>query len=187
MHFDADLQQAAKEYELIRCRLMKFFECKNCTTASDLTDETINRVARRISEGEDIPRHQLKGYFYGVAGNVLKEHRNRSDKITYSIDVLDPFHHPVEDPLETIRLRSEKTLLEQLLECLESCVKKLPETEQKMILVYYEGEYGVKIENRKKVAQIFGLNINNLRIRVYRIREKLEKCVQLYSKEIAGE
>ncbi len=171
----------------MRSRLIKFFECRNCEFAHDLTDETINRVARRISEGEIIPSNSLSGYCYGVAHNVLKEHRNRPEKNTYSIDILEASHHPVENPQITNRLRSEKMFRERLLECLDSCVKKLPDKDQEIILVYYEGEYGAKIKNRRKIAQIFGTNLNNLRIRVYRIREKLETCVQLCRKESASE
>ena len=174
-------------YELMRARLIKFFEFRKCEIAHDLTDETINRVARRISEGEIIPSNSLSAYFYGVARNVLKEHRNSPEKNAYSIDLLESSHHPLVNPLETNRLRSEKNLLEQLLECLDSCVRKLPDKEQEIILVYYEGEYGAKIENRRKIARVFGMNINNLRIRVFRIREKLERCVQLCRKKAASE
>lgn len=187
MRFAADTEHAAEKYELMRSRLIKFFECNQCEIARDLTDETINRVARRISEGEIIPPNSLSAYFYGVARNVLKEHRNNPEKNTYSLDILEPSQHPVENPQITKRLRSEKTLLEQMLECLDFCIKKLPEKEQEIILVYYEGEYGAKIANRKKIAQVFGMNINNLRIRAYRIREKLEKCVQLCSNKAASE
>jgi RNA polymerase sigma factor (sigma-70 family) len=187
LRFDADTDRAAQEYELMRSRLIKYFECRNCEVARDLTDETINRVARRISEGEIIPPHSLSGYFYGVARNVLKEYLNSPEKNTYSLDLLEAALHPVENPQTTNLLRSEKTLLEQLLECLDSCVKRLSEKDQKIILVYYEGEYGAKIENRRKIAQVFGMNINNLRIRAYRIREKLEKCVQLCRKKAASE
>ncbi len=171
----------------MRSRLIKFFECRNCEIALDLTDETINRVARRISEGENIPPASLSAYFYGVARNVLKEHRNSPEKNACSLDLLESSRHPVENPLEINRLRSEKNLLEQLLECLDSCVNKLSDKDREIILVYYEGEYGAKIENRRKIARIFGMNINNLRIRVFRIREKLERCVQLCRKKAVSE
>jgi RNA polymerase sigma factor (sigma-70 family) len=185
LRFDADSQQAAEKYELMRRQLTKFFECRNCDSASELTDETINRVTRKISEGENIPANSLSAYFYGVARNVLREFRNHPEKTAVSIDNLESLHHPVAPPLINNPLNLEKKLLEQMLECLDSCLGELPEKEQKIILVYYEGEYGAKIENRKKIATLFGMNINNLRIRVYRIREKLEKCVQLCSGKIA--
>jgi RNA polymerase sigma factor (sigma-70 family) len=187
LRFDADTQQAAEKYELMRRQLIKFFECRNCESARELTDETINRVTRKISEGENIPANSLSAYFYGVARNVLKEFRNNPEKAAISIDDLESLHHSVEPLLVDKRPNLEKALLEQMLECLESCLRELPEKEQKIILVYYEGEYGAKIENRKKIATLFGMNINNLRIRVYRIREKLERCVRLCSNETATE
>jgi hypothetical protein len=46
-----------------------------------------------------------------------------------------------------------------------------------MILSYYEGKERVKIENRKRMAETLGVPMNSLRIRVHRIREKLENCL----------
>jgi RNA polymerase sigma factor (sigma-70 family) len=187
LRFDADLQQAAEKYELMRRQLIKFFECRNCEFAYELTDESINRVTRKISEGEDIPANALSAYFYGVARNVLREFRLNPEKNAISIDHLEAFQHPSENPLTVNLERAEKNLAEQLLQCLDGCLQELPEKERKIILVYYEGEYGARIENRKKVARRFRMNINNLRIRVFRIRAKLEQCVALCrNKSAAG-
>src|ERR1051325_4279811 len=79
--FDEEVDRAAEKYELIRSRLIKFFESRRCNLAVELTDETINRVSRRISEGETIPQQSLSGYFYGVARNVWKEYLNSPDQV----------------------------------------------------------------------------------------------------------
>jgi RNA polymerase sigma factor (sigma-70 family) len=187
LRFDADLQQAAEKYELMRRQLIKFFECRNCEFAYELTDETINRVTRKISEGENIPANSLSAYCYGVARNVLRESRLHPEKNAISIDQLESLQHPSENPLTANFERAEKKQLDQLLECLDGCLQELPEKERKIILIYYEGEYGARIENRKKVAKRFRMNINNLRIRVFRIRAKLEQCVALCrNKSVVG-
>src|SRR5947207_1069954 len=53
--FDSNPERAAEKYELMRSRLVTFFECRGCAAAFDLTDATVDRVARRILEGENIP------------------------------------------------------------------------------------------------------------------------------------
>ena len=75
---DQNREQAASRYEIIRRKLMKYFECRGCCSPEDLADETINRVARRIYEGKEIWTSEPANYFYGVARNVLKEYRGRT-------------------------------------------------------------------------------------------------------------
>lgn len=182
--FDEDENQAADKFELMRSRLNRFFESRRCNLALELSDETINRVIRRISEGENIPEQMLSGYFYGVARNVLKEHLISPDRTTFSLDSLEPKHHPLHNFLEANRLQSERSYRERMLDCLEACVKELPAKDQEMILFYYQGEANSKIENRKNMASRFGFNLNNLRIRVFRIRARLEKCVEVCRRNI---
>ena len=54
---------AGEEYEKLRARLMYFFERKGCRIPAELTDETINRIARKMEEGleiEDLFRFSLR-------------------------------------------------------------------------------------------------------------------------------
>ena len=174
---DADRQRAGEKYELIRAQLIKFFECRGCVSPRDLADETINRVARKIMEGEQIHPDALAGYFYGVARNVFREHLRSLEREAPLLDDLPPSEHPSTDPIELGQRQTERLNLERRLECLESCVKHLPPEHRTLIISYYEGEERVKIENRRRMAQALGIPINILRIRVHRIREKLERCV----------
>ena len=171
----------------MRSRLIKFFEARRCNLAVELTDETMNRVIRRISEGESIPDPSLSGYFYGVARNVLKEQMINPDRSTYSIESLESRQHPSQNWTQANQVQSERSFLEQMLDCLDACVQELPSTDQELILIYYQGEAGARIENRKNIAGKFGLNLNNLRIRVFRIRARLEKCVELCRRKFLQE
>ncbi|HXG94294.1 MAG TPA: sigma-70 family RNA polymerase sigma factor [Blastocatellia bacterium] len=176
--FDSDHDRAGEKYEAVRKGIMKFFECRGCLSPQDLADETINRVAHKIAKGEKIHEGALVGYFYGVARNVFREHLRNPVRNSSSLDSIAQFQHPFEDPIEIFEIRSEQFLLEQRLRCLESCVKKLPDEARGLIISYYEGEVGAKIENRRRLAGVFNLTPNSLRIRVHRIREKLEDCVR---------
>lgn len=143
---------------------MRFFEWNGCNSAEDLVDATINRVARRIDEGEKI--ENLKGYFFKVALHVLQEWKRIL--IPGPLDELPetPQPEPVDEEKET-RLR-----------CLDECLEKLAIQNSKLILEYYQDERRAKIDHRKQLAQALGIPLNALRIRAHRIRGFLEKCVE---------
>jgi len=47
-----------------------------------------------------------------------------------------------------------------------------------LIIEYYQGEKGAKIQNRKRLTERFGVPVNTLRMRALRLREKLQGCVE---------
>jgi DNA-directed RNA polymerase specialized sigma24 family protein len=67
---------------------------------------------------------------------------------------------------------------ERALRCLERCVAELDAERREMVIGYYYGEQRAKIENRRRLASKFGLTMNALSIRTFRIRERLEICVR---------
>jgi RNA polymerase sigma factor (sigma-70 family) len=142
-----------------------------------LADETINRVARKLAEGAQVQHGSLSSYFYGVARNVFHEHLRSPGRNLASIETLLPHQHPFERPPGAPGPRSDQFDLEMKLACLDACTQSLPAETRKMILSYYEGKERVKIENRKRMAETLGVPMNSLRIRVHRIREKLENCL----------
>lgn len=177
LRFDSDRERAGQKYELVCAGLSKFFECRGCSAPYELTDETVNRVARKVAEGEEIPQSALSAYFYGVARNVLKEFNRSHEKSLVSIDGLLPSQLPVVGTTEAIEGELERLDLEKRLKCLDQCVKSLPPETGHLIVSYYQGEEGAKIQNRKRLAKTLDIPLNSLRIRVHRIREKLEQCV----------
>lgn len=177
-HFDANVNRAAELYELMREQLIKFYESRGCQSASELTDEAFNRVTRKISEGTEIAESSIGAYLYSVARNILKEYWHSTGLQTVELNDLSPAHHPAENPEHTEEAMENRLEHERLLECLESCVQRLSPAEHQMIVAYYQGETSLKIENRKKLAEQFQLTLNSLRTKVFRIRERLEKCVE---------
>jgi RNA polymerase sigma factor (sigma-70 family) len=176
-HFDEETGRAAEEYEITRAELIRLFRYRGCNSPCELADEVINRVARKIEEGEIIPRRELTNYFYGVARNVLREHLRDPQSSASAIDELSPSDHPSEDPEELMELYDARSDAETRLACLEVCLEKLPPETRRLVVSYYEGEEGAKIVNRQRLAEEMGVSLNSLRIRLHRLREKLEKCV----------
>src|SRR5207253_2778922 len=140
--------------------------------SDQLADETINRVARRLSEGEQIDASP-NTYFYAVARNIWREQ-------LASPHVISPL-----DELQAAALardsagaESAHANRERRFECLERCLAELPEDSRELVLNYYRGERSAKIQTRKELAARLGIQPNALRIRVCRLRDKLEKCVR---------
>ncbi|MBL8151785.1 MAG: RNA polymerase sigma factor [Blastocatellia bacterium] len=169
-------ESAAKEYESVRVKLVKFFEYRSCAFAEEYADETINRVVKKIELGEVIEKPS--SYFLAVAQNLFKEYKRKGKRAAESIETIPYSALPTIDPLKEERLKTEVLDQEQLLERLRNCLSKLPLADRELIMNYYENSGKVGIENRKLIAQATGLSLSHLRIRIHRLRAKLEECIK---------
>ena len=164
--FDADRETAGRKYLEIRNNLTRFFEWRGCSFPEDHADETINRIAKRVFEGEEILNHS--GYAMGVARLLLLEinkGRQREQAALAEIGAAPDVYVPEDDD-------------ESRLNCLRSCLQTLSPDNRELILQYYQGEKGEKIENRKKLLDRLGIPVNTLRMRALRLRERLQACVE---------
>jgi DNA-directed RNA polymerase specialized sigma24 family protein len=165
--FSPDPEKAGIEYETTRRKLIRFFSARSVDSADTATDETINRVARRIDEGKEIDN--LVGYFYGVARKVFQEILKERER--------DPV--PLEDAPQALRQKAPEPIEpDQRLRCFDHCLETLAPESRLLILEYYEGEGRTKIEHRQDLADRLRIPLNALRIRVHRIRVSLEQCIQ---------
>lgn len=168
--FDADRDSAAQKYEIMRQKIIEFFEARGTDASPDYADETFNRVARRITEGEEIK--DLNSYFYGVARLIWLEFLRARDKESIPLELA-----PVPIAINVAEVEAERHQQEQRLICLENCLSKLSPANSDLIVEYYREEQGLKIEMRKRQAERLNTTINGLRLRASRIRAELAKCV----------
>ena len=157
-----DRLESPERYEALRARLLRFFRWERFADSEELADEVLNRVARKLAEGEQIVN--LEAYVSGVARLVLREAANRDRRRERALERMpepDPFQ---EDPAAQ--------------DCLERQLAKLPPADRTLILRYYSGERSGRIENRKQLAAQLGLNLNALRNRALRLRTRLESLVR---------
>lgn len=155
-----DRDQAGLRYERIRVALINYFTFRAPCDAEDLADETINRVINRLPEIQNEINGERSRYFYGVARKVQLEYLRRKTP--------QPPPEPITD--------SEKVEVE--FHCLEQCISKLSEENRELVLRYYQADGRQKIEERKQLAEELGIAPNALRIRAYRIRAALQKCLE---------
>jgi DNA-directed RNA polymerase specialized sigma24 family protein len=166
--FDVDPEQASEKYILMGRNLVRFFEGRGCPEACDHADEVLNRVAKRLSEGETIG--DLNAYCYGIARLVLLEIYKERERAERAFKEL-PSLRLVEANAEAVDEERRR------LECLNQCLQKLPRDGRQLILGYYEGDHRSRIENRKRLGEKLGLPNQALRSRAVRLREKLEACL----------
>jgi DNA-directed RNA polymerase specialized sigma24 family protein len=162
---DDDRERAGKAYEEARRKLVKFFEWNGSGSPEEHADETINRVARKVNEGEEI--RNVRSYFGGVARLLLLEIYKEREYERGAIESLPP----------PSRITEEDDHGEPRRECFERCLESLPRESRELIVEYYREEKGAKIELRKGLAARLDIPLNALRIRAHRIRARLEECV----------
>ncbi|HSN88035.1 MAG TPA: hypothetical protein VL025_14855 [Thermoanaerobaculia bacterium] len=161
---DRDL--AGVQYEAIRRRLVRLFEWRGCDNPEDLADETINRVARRIHEGTPVLSPDPYSYFCGVAHLVTKEFARRAARERAALE---------RDEWQPIPF-SEEDEEDGRLDCLRHCLERLPHDQRQLVLRYHQEDDHIR--SRQTLSQDLGIPMNALRIRVHRIRRKLEDCVR---------
>jgi RNA polymerase sigma factor (sigma-70 family) len=160
---DKNRDAAGQKYEKIRRRLIRVFSGRGCFEAELLADETINRVTIalpriiRTYTGEPIL------YFFGVANNV---HHEWLRKQTKTVEI----QPEIAGPGEVDRSEAE-------FQCLDNCLRELPDGQRDLIIEYYKKEKSAKILHRQKLAKSMGIAPNALQIRASRIRARLRECV----------
>ena len=161
-----DREAAGAKYLEIRNNLVRFFQWRGSHFPEEYADETINRVAKRVSESEEI--RNLPSYYLGVARMLLLEinrERAREQQVLAEMSCSLPSS-------------SEPDEIDEHIDCLREGLQQLSPENRHLILHYYHGEKGEKIKSRKTLSQQLGIPINTLRMRALRIREELQQYVE---------
>jgi DNA-directed RNA polymerase specialized sigma24 family protein len=162
---DADRTRAGERYVLLRERLVKFFEWRGVANPEDAADAALDVLSRRLLEGETI--RNVAAYVHGIARMVLlsrrREEELRRDVHRQAAALAAPDNA---DPDRDRRLT-----------CLERCLQQLPLESRTLLFRYYVAGGSKRISVRKALAAGLGIELNALRIRVHRLRVKLEDDV----------
>ena len=162
---DAGQDSGGERYLEMRRRLHSWFDRKNCLHPETLADETLNRVARRLSEIETITDAAPAQYCYITANYVWRESL-RAPQFTALPETLE------------LKAAADTETRETKFACLESCLAQLMTAERDLVLRYYTGAERAKIEQRQALAGELALSANALSLRMFRLRARLESCVK---------
>src|ERR1700704_1461891 len=113
---DPDRERAGEKYEDLRRTLIRFFEWRGAPFPEEQTDESFNRVARKLGEGIEIKN--IGGYCYEVARLVLYEALKGPDRKHDSLEAMN-----VEVAAAEAGNAAEEK--EMRLGCLDHCLGKL--------------------------------------------------------------
>lgn len=164
--------QTGEHYEVVRRRLIKYFEWQNCLLPEDLADKSIDIVARKIDEGEQFEK--LVAYFFGVARFVYKEYLRKRDRELRAYAELPTSSDDAGSVSEAEALRRA---------CSRKCFEDLPEGDRDLMIAYCKPDGRPKQERKQELAARLGISIENLRLRVFRIRKRLNACAEQCWKE----
>ena len=156
-NLDPDPEVAGGEYEELRRRLIKFFEWRGAFFPEDLADETLNRTARKIDEGEEIEKNVI-ALALGVAHFVFLETSRRPDNRRAEMEELITIAAPPEHRVEDDDLRAVY---------LRECMRGLSKDSRELIIEYYREEGRAKIDDRKG----FGGKVGHFAQRVVQPRQ----------------
>jgi len=165
-----DRNQAGEKYEALRQILMKFFEWRGALSPDHLTDLTIDRVAAKLAQGEEI--RNIHGYCQKVAYYIYLEWVNRHHDLKHEPldgeNGLPPVQpDPDQDPLDDTRV-----------DCQMHCLQHLPGDTRELIQEYFVGEGRDRINRREALAARLGISRSALGNRITRLLSKLRECVE---------
>ncbi len=160
---DPNRDIAAQKYEDIRHRVRKTIAARGCSAAAEIFDEAVYRIARKLPdlllEYEGDPAL----YFYRVANLIHLEYRR--------------------DQVETQELSPSLPApnikdIEPEYQCLDECLNKLDPKDKELLLQFYRADKRAKINERKELAKDTRVTGNALRLRLFRLRQKLAACLE---------
>jgi DNA-directed RNA polymerase specialized sigma24 family protein len=162
--FSSDEAEAAAAYTKLRNSLVRFFQVKGLLEADEAADETIDRVADKLNQATEI--EDLRKFAFGVARFVCLEKlrkeqtRARAAQEFYLKDFGE-------------REFGETDEVESFRECFGALYK----TDRELVAGYFEDlDFDQLAEKRKALAEREKVTLNVLRIKVSRIRKRLEEC-----------
>lgn len=166
----SEREEAGRKYEEIRAGLIRFFRFRGCTDTAALADETINRVAAKVSMFDFDRQAKTISFFYGFASKIYLEYLTREKKreAEFESSLLPGAFQPatIEDPDETLH------------DCLEKCLRSLEREENELVVAYYSREKSDRMAFRRELAELMNLNAGALHTRIYRIRNALKLCIE---------
>ncbi len=157
---DGDPARAAAAYEQLRYRLVGLLRWWGAADPEALADRTLDRVARKLEEGAEISAGSFGAYARGVARLVFYEStRDRGL-------VMPPGAEPAPPPDDD---------RERAASCLDRCLAQLSAGDRDHVLRYY-GD-GRTMDVRRALADELRMTPTALRVRMHRLRARLERCV----------
>jgi hypothetical protein len=158
--------EAVVAYTKLRDSLIRFFQIKGDSEPENSADVTLDRVALKVIQNIEIP--DITKYSFGVARFVFLERikLDQKERIAAKGFYANKFSvKPESDTDDFLHLRE--------------CFNHLAEDEKQLLQEYFaDMPHADLFEQRKKMQIKYNISVNTLRVKVFRLRERLENCVK---------
>jgi hypothetical protein len=169
---DSEPGSAAEKLEALRRKLVNFFRLKGHLRPEEGADETIDRVTSLLVQGKVVD--DIMRYSFGVARNVSSEYYRARAREQSALE-----HY------QFVRAAAE-AVDEGWYALLARCFESLGREQCDLLAAYYEDlPHAERMKRRLEMAARLGVTINNLRLKIHRLRLDLEKCVRGASRAAA--
>lgn len=155
-------------YNELRETLVKFFRLKGDGDSETAADLTLDRIADKMTQGVEID--DLKKYSIAVARFIFLERLNRAKR---ERNAADEFYSK-----KTVGQTDDAETDEQMRRWRE-CFQTLPAEERHLLKNYFaELPFAELNERRSQICAEKKISLNNLRLKIFRLRQLLDKCVK---------
>jgi len=157
----------SEAYERMRARLCKFFAWRGAHAADELADETLTRVAMKLTQSER-DGERPEAFVLGVARMIHLEWKKRQGRwVAYDERVAEP-------AAPTPREGGP----DEWLMALEECLQTMSDGDRSLLLRYHEARGQARGLVRQALADELAIALSALRVRMHRMRQQMEDCVQ---------
>ena len=176
---DQGANSDGQRYAEVCRRLELYFDRKNCVGSSDLAEETLHRVARKVAENGDLSAVDRLQYCFDVAKYVFLEALRDARRAPFyrAVSGANPNGSPGQSVgHSTVENTSEYKL--NVADCLQRSVENLSRAERDLIVEYYRGPQRGQVERRAILATRLGVSASTLSTGASSIRQRIETAVQ---------
>ena len=121
-------------------------------------------------------RSTVKTFLFGILINKLRENRRRTNRIDYEEDSEKVFERSftqngwwANDPVDPYQLMANQQLGQSIQNCLEGLTDQ---QRYAFLLIESEGE------TSETACEIIGVSLSNLRVLIFRAKDKLRACLE---------
>lgn len=157
---------AGSAYTNLRNSLVRYFQIKDDVDTDEAADEVLDRVALKLSQNTEIKN--LTQYSFGVASLIFLERLRAAAK-----------NKKAQTEFYAAREKQSNDDLQDDFVYFRECFQKLSLAEKNFMKDYFPDlPFTELTPHREKLCAEKKLSINNLRIKIYRLKQRLEDCVR---------
>ncbi len=164
--FSTDPAAAGDAYQKLRESLRRYFEFKGDCAPETAADATLDRIARKISEGIEIA--DITKYGFAAARLIYLERLRLEQKQT---NAARQFY-----AASDARAGDEEN---DGFAPMRECFGELPEADRKMLQNYFADLPSAELSARRQfLIDEQQMTLNQMRLRIFRLRKRLQNCVR---------